>query len=60
VTYRIPAFEWAEGWYAFGLNRRFEDSQFVSSQISEAVAQRSGRVRGLGPRSRAARASGSL
>jgi translocation and assembly module TamA len=46
VTYRIPAFEWAEGWYAFGLNRRFEDSQFVSSQISEAVAQRSGRVRG--------------
>jgi translocation and assembly module TamA len=46
VTYRIPAFEWAEGWYAFGANRRDEDSEFVSSRITELVAQRTGRVRG--------------
>lgn len=46
VLYRIPAFEWAEGWYAFGINRRFEESRFVNSRIREAVAQRSGRYRG--------------
>lgn len=46
ATYRIPAFEWAEGWYAFGANRRDEDSEFVSSRITELVAQRTGRVRG--------------
>ena len=46
VLYRIPAFEWAEGWYAFGLNRRFEESHFVESDISEFIAQRSGRLRG--------------
>jgi translocation and assembly module TamA len=46
LLYRIPAFEWAEGWYAFGANRRDEDSEFVSSRITELVAQRTGRVHG--------------
>jgi translocation and assembly module TamA len=44
ALYRIPAFEWAEGWYAFGANRREEDSEFVRSRISELVAQRTGRL----------------
>jgi translocation and assembly module TamA len=46
LLYRIPAFEWAEGWYAFGANRRDEDSEFVSSRITELVAQRTGRIHG--------------
>lgn len=46
LTYRIPAFEWAEGWYAFGASRREEQSEFVDTRISEVVAQRTGRVRG--------------
>jgi translocation and assembly module TamA len=46
VLYRIPAFEWAEGWYAFGVNRREEESEFVESRISEIVAKRTGRLRG--------------
>jgi translocation and assembly module TamA len=46
LTYRIPAFAWAEGWYAFGANRRDEESDSVRSRITELVAQRTGRVRG--------------
>jgi translocation and assembly module TamA len=43
ALYRIPAFDWAEGWYAFGANRREEESEFVRNRISELVAQRTGR-----------------
>jgi translocation and assembly module TamA len=46
ATYRIPAFAWAEGWYAFGANRRDEESDSVRSRITELVAQRTGRVHG--------------
>lgn len=46
LTYRIPAFAWAEGWYAFGVNRRDEESETVRSRITELVAQRTGRVHG--------------
>jgi translocation and assembly module TamA len=46
VTYRIPAFAWAEGWYSFGANRRDEESDSVRSRITELVAQRTGRVHG--------------
>lgn len=46
ALYRIPAFDWAEGWYALGVNRRDEDSEYVRARISEVVAQRTGRWRG--------------
>lgn len=46
MLYRVPAFAWAEGWYSLGLNRREEESEFVTSRISEAVAQRIGRING--------------
>ena len=42
ALYRIPAFDWAEGWYALGVNRRDEDSEYVRARISEVVAQRTG------------------
>ena len=44
VLYRIPAFAWAEGWYAFGVNRREEESDFVLTRINEIVVQRTGRI----------------
>jgi translocation and assembly module TamA len=43
LLYRIPAFAWADGWYAIGANRRDEESEFVASRITELVAQRTGR-----------------
>lgn len=46
AEYRIPAFAWAEGWYAFGANRREEDSSVLSTRITELVASRSGRWHG--------------
>src|SRR5690606_25680445 len=46
VQYRIPAFAWAEGWYAFGANRRDEESDVAKSRITELVASRTGTVRG--------------
>jgi translocation and assembly module TamA len=45
VLYRIPAFAWAEGWYAVGVNRREEESDFVFTRINEIVVQRTGRIR---------------
>jgi translocation and assembly module TamA len=44
ALYRIPAFAWAEGWYAFGVNRREEDNDSYETRINELVAQRTGRV----------------
>ncbi len=46
AEYRIPAFAWAEGWYAVGANRREEESSVLSTRITELVASRSGRWRG--------------
>lgn len=46
VLYRIPAFDWVQGWYAFGANRRVEESESVHNRITELVAQRSGKWRG--------------
>ncbi len=46
AEYRIPAFAWAEGWYAFGANRREEESSVVKTRITELVASRSGKYRG--------------
>lgn len=46
AEYRIPAFAWAEGWYAFGANRREEESTVMATRITELVASRSGRWRG--------------
>lgn len=42
VLYRIPAFAVAEGWYAFGANRRDEESDVLKTRITEMVASRSG------------------
>ena len=44
ALYRIPAFQWAEGWYAFGVNRREEENDSYETRISEFVAQRTGRI----------------
>lgn len=44
ALYRIPAFAWAEGWYAVGVNRREEESDFVLTRINEIVVQRTGRI----------------
>lgn len=46
AEYRIPAFAWAEGWYAFGANRREEESDVLKTRITELVASRSGMYRG--------------
>lgn len=46
AEYRIPAFAWAEGWYAFGANRREEESDVLKTRITELVASRSGAWRG--------------
>lgn len=46
AEYRIPAFAWAEGWYAFGANRREEESDVLKIRITELVASRSGAWRG--------------
>lgn len=46
VEYRIPAFAWAEGWYAFGANRRDEESDVTKSRITELVASRTGTIHG--------------
>ncbi|MCX7556402.1 autotransporter assembly complex protein TamA [Xanthomonadaceae bacterium JHOS43] len=46
TEYRIPAFAWAEGWYAFGANRRDEESDVLKTRITELVASRSGMYRG--------------
>lgn len=46
VEYRIPAFAWSEGWYAFGVNRRDEESDVTKSRISEIVGSRTGTYRG--------------
>lgn len=46
VEYRIPAFAWAEGWYAFGVNRRDEESDVAKSRITEIVGSRTGTWRG--------------
>lgn len=46
VEYRIPAFAWAEGWYAFGANRRDEESDVLKTRITEVVASRSGLYHG--------------
>ncbi|HPA01072.1 MAG TPA: autotransporter assembly complex family protein [Chiayiivirga sp.] len=46
AEYRIPAFAWAEGWYAFGANRREEESSVLRTRITELVASRSGRWHG--------------
>lgn len=42
LQYRIPGFAWAQGWYAFNINRREQDTSVAQSQISEAVVSRSG------------------
>ena len=44
ALYRIPAFEWAEGWYAFGLNRREEENDSYETRINEFLVQRTGRI----------------
>lgn len=41
VQYRIPAFAWAQGWYAFNVNRREQDTTAANSLISEVVVSRS-------------------
>ena len=46
AEYRIPAFAWAEGWYAFGANRREEESDVLRTRITELVASRTGMYRG--------------
>ena len=46
AEYRIPAFAWAEGWFAFGVNRRDEESDVLKTRITELVASRSGMYRG--------------
>jgi translocation and assembly module TamA len=46
AEYRIPAFAWAQGWYALGANRREEESSVVTTRITELVASRDGRWRG--------------
>ena len=46
VEYRIPAFAWAEGWYAFGANRRDEESDVAKSRITELVGSRTGTIHG--------------
>ena len=46
AEYRIPAFAWAEGWYAFGANRSEEESDVLKTRITELVASRSGMYRG--------------
>ncbi len=46
VEYRIPAFAWAEGWYAVGANRRDEESDVTKSRITEIVGSRTGTIHG--------------
>lgn len=46
ARYRIPAFDWLDGWYTASANLRREDVDGVRSELLEAVASRSGRWRG--------------
>ena len=45
TQYRIPAFEWLDGWYAFTLDLREEDIEELRSQTVTLSATRSGRWR---------------
>lgn len=45
TQYRIPAFEWLDGWYALSLDLREEDIEDLRSQTVTLSATRSGRWR---------------
>ena len=44
MQYRIPAFAWLDGWYAFSASARQERLEYVDSDLVELVASRSGRL----------------
>ena len=46
VQYRIPAFDWLDGWYALTLDVREEEIDDLTSQYVNLAATRSGRWRG--------------
>jgi len=45
TLYRIPAFQWLDGWYGIGLVARNEEYTGSSSRYLEAVFSRSGQIR---------------
>jgi translocation and assembly module TamA len=44
ANYRIPAFAWLDGWYAFGMVARNEEYLETPSRYVEAYANRSGEI----------------
>ncbi|HEX5693164.1 MAG TPA: autotransporter assembly complex family protein [Arenimonas sp.] len=44
TQYRIPAFAWLDGWYAFSASAREETIDGFTNQLAELVAARSGRL----------------
>lgn len=44
TQYRIPAFKWLDGWYAFGASLREETVDDLDSQLFEVIGSRDGRL----------------
>jgi len=44
VQYRIPAFAWLDGWYAFSAQYYDEQSDYIDTRKVELVASRSGQI----------------
>jgi translocation and assembly module TamA len=44
LQYRIPAFDWLEGWYAFTAQAADEQTDYIDNRRVELVASRSGRI----------------
>ncbi len=44
VQYKIPAFAWIDGWYAFGVSARQEEIDLINSELLNVVGSRSGKL----------------
>jgi translocation and assembly module TamA len=44
LQYRIPAFDWLEGWYAFTAQAADEQTDYIDNRRVELIASRSGRI----------------
>jgi translocation and assembly module TamA len=44
LQYRIPAFDWVEGWYTLGAQAADEQTDYIDNRRVELVASRSGEV----------------